>query len=85
MKRFLAALAFVVCPVAVLAQVVPGHRLPEGPERPVRERTFHAKKYKADLRFDMAAERIDGNRHRDLRGSSGAPRRTSRSMPRTST
>jgi aminopeptidase N len=60
MKRFLAALALAACPVAVCAQVAFGHRLPEGPERPVRERTFHAKSYKADLRFDMAAERITG-------------------------
>ena len=60
MKRALALLALTACLLVAAAQVVPGHRLPEGPERPVRERTFHATSYKAELRFDMAAERIDG-------------------------
>ena len=36
------------------AQVLPGDRLPEGPERPVRERDFHIQSYKAELAFDMA-------------------------------
>jgi aminopeptidase N len=42
------------------AQVAYGHRLPEGPDRPVRERSFHIESYKAELRFDMAAESIAG-------------------------
>jgi aminopeptidase N len=63
MKRLFAALALCVCPALaadLAAQVAFGHRLPEGPERPVRERTFHIEAYKADLRFDMAAESIAG-------------------------
>ncbi len=60
MKRALAVLALVSWPIASAAQVVPGHRLPEGPERPVRERTFHIQSYKAELAFDMAAASIAG-------------------------
>ncbi len=60
MKRALAVLAFASWPLASAAQVVPGHRLPEGPERPVRERTFHIQSYKAELAFDMAAASIAG-------------------------
>ena len=43
MKRILAALALSACPAFVTnlaAQVAYGHRLPEGPERPVRERSI---------------------------------------------
>ena len=45
------------------AQVLPGHRLPEGPERPVRDRAFHIEKYVAELPFDMAQgrDRRDGD------------------------
>jgi aminopeptidase N len=60
MRRALASLALAACPLAAAAQVFPGHRLPEGPERPVRERAFHTKSYRAELSFDMAAERIAG-------------------------
>ena len=63
MRRVFAVLALAggLSFAAVLtAQVEYGHRLPEGPERPVRERTFHIESYKADLRFDMAAETISG-------------------------
>ena len=60
MKRSLAVLALASWPLASAAQVVPGHRLPEGPERPVRERTFHIQSYKAELAFDMAAASIAG-------------------------
>jgi len=58
MKRVLALLALAAFPAA--AQVLPGHRLPEGPEHPVRERAFHIQKYVADLKFDMAKEEISG-------------------------
>ena len=58
MKRALAILALVALPAS--AQVLPGHRLPEGPERPVRDRAYHIKSYKAELRFDMAKEEIAG-------------------------
>jgi aminopeptidase N len=63
MRRVVAVLALAVCPVFVTnlaAQVAYGHRLPEGPDRPVRERSFHLENYKAELRFDMAAESIAG-------------------------
>jgi len=60
MKRALAVLALASWPLASAAQVVPGHRLPEGPERPVRERTFHIQSYKAELAFDMVAASIAG-------------------------
>ena len=42
------------------AQVAFGHRLPEGPDRPVRERSFHIETYKAELAFDMPKETIAG-------------------------
>jgi aminopeptidase N len=58
MKRALVLLALAACPAA--AQVLPGHRLPEGPEHPVRERAFHIEKYVAELRFDMAKDEIAG-------------------------
>ncbi len=47
-------------PSPATGQVLPGHRLPEGPERPVRERSYHIEKYVADLRFDMVKEEIAG-------------------------
>jgi aminopeptidase N len=58
MKRAIAILALVALPAS--AQVLPGHRLPEGPERPVRERAFHIQSYKAELKFDMGKEEIAG-------------------------
>ncbi|MFY9550112.1 MAG: M1 family metallopeptidase, partial [Thermoanaerobaculia bacterium] len=60
MRRALALLALAACPLTAAGQVFPGHRLPEGPERPVRERSFHIKSYKAELRFDMAKETLAG-------------------------
>src|SRR5262245_4777754 len=60
MKRFLVLLTLAACPLAAAGQVVPGHRLPEGPDRPVREREFHIQSYKAELRFDMAKETLTG-------------------------
>ncbi|HEY3174114.1 MAG TPA: M1 family aminopeptidase [Thermoanaerobaculia bacterium] len=58
MRRILALLALVCCPAA--AQVVPGHRLPEGPEHAVREREIDIERYRADLKFDMSREEIAG-------------------------
>ena len=58
MRRLLAILALAAFPAS--AQVLPGHRLPEGPERPVRDRPYHIKSYKAELRFDMVKEEIAG-------------------------
>lgn len=48
------------------AQLVPGHRLPEGVERPVRERTLDVTAIRADLRFDMQAEEIAGTLELDF-------------------
>ena len=59
MRRLLLAVlaaAALPCP----GQVLPGHRLPEGPERLVRERDFHVERYKAELAFDMQKEEIAG-------------------------
>lgn len=58
MKHWFAILALAALPAS--AQVLPGHRLPEGPERPVRDRPYHIKSYKAELRFDMVKEEIAG-------------------------
>ena len=60
MKRVLGALALSLCVLPSPAQVLPGHRLPEGPDRPVRDRAFHIEKYVAELSFDMAHETIAG-------------------------
>ncbi len=59
MKRILAILALAAA-LPASAQVLPGHRLPEGPERPVRDRAYHIKSYKAELRFDMVKEEVAG-------------------------
>jgi len=58
MRHPLAVLALLALPAS--AQVFPGHRLPEGPERPVREREIDIRHYRADLRFDMAKEELSG-------------------------
>lgn len=59
MRRALfGVLALATLPCA--GQVLPGHRLPEGPERSVRERDFHIEHYKAELAFDMQKEEIAG-------------------------
>jgi aminopeptidase N len=58
MKCILAALALAAAPLA--GQVLPGHRLPEGPERPVREREIDIERYTAELRFDMQREEVRG-------------------------
>ncbi len=60
MRRFAAALALALGPLAAFAQVLPGHRLPDGPDRPVRDRAYHIEKYVAELAFDMAKEEIAG-------------------------
>ena len=60
MKRFAAALALVLCASAARAQVRPGHRLPDGTDHPVRDRSYHIEKYVAELVFDMTQEEIAG-------------------------
>ena len=57
--RSLAALVLLT-PAAAGSEVVPGHRLPSGPERPVREREVDLTEIRADLRFDMEKEEIAG-------------------------
>lgn len=44
----------------VVAGVTPGHRLPTSQDRPVRERQVDIQQLRADLRFDMDKERIEG-------------------------
>jgi aminopeptidase N len=62
MRRVLSILAVHVCTLSVSlsAQVLPGHRLPDGTDRPVRDRAYHIEKYVAELSFDMAKEEIAG-------------------------
>ena len=60
MRCSAAALALALWPLAAFAQVLPGHRLPEGTDHPVRDRAFHIEKYLAELSFDMAKEQIAG-------------------------
>jgi len=55
----LAALVL-LAPAAAGSEIVPGHRLPSGPERPVREREVDLTEIRADLRFDMELEQIAG-------------------------
>ncbi|MGE5277614.1 MAG: M1 family aminopeptidase [Acidobacteriota bacterium] len=65
MRRLLVAVlaaAALPCP----GQVLPGHRLPEGPERFVRERDFHVERYRAELAFDMEKEQIAGTATLDV-------------------
>ena len=52
----------VLCALAAppLCAVTPGHRLPTGPERPVRERAVDIQHLSADLRFDMNRRTIAG-------------------------
>ncbi len=45
---------------APLGAVTPGHRLPGGPDRPVRERQVDIRRLSADLRFDMERQAISG-------------------------
>jgi len=56
----IAALGLVVLGAGASAQVPPGHRLPEGPARPVREREIDVQHVALDLRFDMPQESIRG-------------------------
>ena len=55
MRRWILAFA-AIASLPCAAQVLPGHRLPEGPERAVRERTYHIERYRADLRARSVAE-----------------------------
>ncbi len=61
MKKLLSVLVLSLTVVSVAgATVVPGHRLPEGPERPVRERTVDIQSLRAELTFDMERQEISG-------------------------
>ena len=61
MKKLFAVLVVSLTAVSVaVATVVPGHRLPEGPERPVRERTVDIQSLRAQLTFDMEHREISG-------------------------
>lgn len=43
-----------------VSQVAPGHHLPGGPKRPVRDREIDIQRISAELRFDMQAESLAG-------------------------
>src|SRR5689334_16616339 len=60
MRRVLSALSALACSLTLSAQVLPGHRLPDGTDHPVRDREYHIEKYVAELAFDMAKEEIAG-------------------------
>jgi aminopeptidase N len=50
----------VFAPRALPADVVPGHHLPGGKERPVREREIDIRHIVADLRLDLDQETVEG-------------------------
>ena len=87
MKRIVGAvwLVLALCAWPAPGQVLPGHRLPEGPERPVRERSYHIEKYVAALRFDMAKEEIAGTATITFQSLRAPLSRRSRSTRRGST
>lgn len=60
MRRFVLPLVLAALAAPAVGQVWPGHRLPPGPEHPVRERAFHIERYVAELAFDMAKGEISG-------------------------
>ncbi len=55
LQRCLAALLLVLCALPVAAQ-----KLPEGPERRIRERTYDLRHLRADLSIDPAKGRVEG-------------------------
>src|SRR5688500_12375152 len=62
MRRALIAfvLAAATLAVPVSGETPPGHRLPDGPLRPLRDRTIDVRHLQATLRFDMARETVTG-------------------------
>lgn len=60
MARALGLAALGAAVALPLYAVTPGHRLPEGPPRPVRERTVDVQRLTADLRFDLERRTIAG-------------------------
>jgi aminopeptidase N len=62
MRRALALAVLALLPAArpARAQSPPGHRLPEGPDRPVREREIDIQHVGVTLAFDMAKEEVAG-------------------------
>src|SRR5687767_6386885 len=62
MKRVISvlALAGLALVSSVSGEAPPGHRLPEGPVRPLRDRPIDIQHLQADLRVDMERETIAG-------------------------
>jgi aminopeptidase N len=62
MNRALAALVLngALVTAAVSSDAQPGHRLPEGPPRPLRDRAIDVQHLQATLRVDMAQETVAG-------------------------
>ena len=61
MYRVLAAFVFTgACAAVASGDVRPGHRLPDGPPQPLRERTIDVQHLQATLRVDMARETVAG-------------------------
>src|SRR4051795_10280530 len=59
MRRALGvAVMTIAAALPLAAQTPPGHRLPEGTERAVRDRDMDVQHVEATLRFDMAREEI---------------------------
>ena len=60
MKRLLAALVLTGALVSTAPGDPPGHRLPDGPQRPLRDRAIDIQHLAAALRVDMARETVAG-------------------------
>ena len=59
MTRVLAA-SILVCAATVSADIQPGHRLPDGPQRPLRDRVIDVQRLQAALRVDLTRETVAG-------------------------
>ncbi len=61
MNRVLAAFVLTgACAAAASGEAPPGHRLPDGPQRPLRDRPIDIQHLQATLRVDMARETVAG-------------------------
>jgi len=58
LRAWLALLALAALPAS--AQILPGHRLPEGTEHAVRDREIDIGRYRADLKIDLEKEEVGG-------------------------
>jgi aminopeptidase N len=60
MKRLLSAFLLTGALTAAAGDAPPGHRLPDGPLRPLRDRAIDVQHVQADLRLDMTRETVAG-------------------------